>query len=122
LAWLHSANRDHEEVTMKTQTVRTNTTIMGPFLTLILNSRPRPKPASENPFKVCDDTRIPAPILRQEQATAETQTIDVRRRMLGPFVSLILDLSEQKAAERLRFAAEHNRPEQALCVRIHVGR
>ncbi len=104
---------------MKTQ-IRTNTTTLGPFLTLILNSRPRPKSASENPSKVCDDTRIPVAILRQEQATAETQTVDVRQRMLGPFVSLILRLGE--AAERRRFAAEHNRPEQALCVRIHVGR
>ena len=106
---------------MKTQ-IRTNRTTLGPFLTLILNSRPRPKSASENPSEVCDATRIPVAILRQEQATAETQTVDVRRRMLGPFVSLILDLSEQKAAERLRVAAEQTRPEQALCVRIHVGR
>jgi len=107
---------------MKTQTVRTNRTVLGPFLTLILNSRPRTKSASENASKVCCDTRLPVDILRQEQATATTQTVDVRRQMLGPFVSLVLDLLEQKAAERLRFAAEHNRSEQAPCVRIHVGR
>jgi hypothetical protein len=84
---------------MKTQTVRTNTTILGPFLTLILNSRPRPKSASANPSGVRADTRIPVAILQQEETTAETRAIDVRRRMLGPFLSLVLDLLEQKAAE-----------------------
>src|SRR5271167_3122992 len=102
--------------TMKTQTVRTNPTALGLFLTLILNSRPKPKSANENPSKVCGVARIsPAGVLRREEATAETRTFPARRTMLGPFVRLILRLAEQRAAERLRFAAEHNSRASAMC-------
>ncbi len=102
---------------MKTQ-IRTNTTTLGPFLTLILMSRPKSKSANENPFKVCGSMRFfLAAIRHREKNAVETKPADVRQRMLGPFVSLILRLGE--AAERRRLAAEHNWAEHALCVRIH---
>ncbi len=105
---------------MKTQTARTDTMTLGPFLTLILNSRPVTKSA-EDPSKVSGGTQIlPLAILRREETAAETQTVRVRRRTLGPFMSLVLRLVEEKAAE-LRFAAEHNHSRQALCVRVAVG-
>jgi hypothetical protein len=120
IGWLHAAHRDQEEVTMKTQTARTDTMTLGPFLTLILNSRPVTKSA-EDPSKVSGGTQIlPLAILPREETAAETQTVEVRRRTLGPFMSLVLRLVEEKAAE-LRFAAEHNHSRQALCVRVAVG-
>jgi hypothetical protein len=106
---------------MNTQTARTDTMTLGPFLTLILNSRPVTKSADEDPSRVCGGTQIlPIAILRREETAAETQTVWVTQRTLGPFMSLILRLMEQKAAD-LRFAAEHNHSRQAPCVRVAVG-
>lgn len=74
---------------MKTST-RTNATILGALLTLILNSRAKPQPPNENRADVGCGTRIfPVAILRRDEAIAETQGGDVRQRMLGPFASLI---------------------------------
>jgi hypothetical protein len=103
---------------MKTHKVRTDTMTLGPFLTMILNATARSP--NQDPSNVCSRTRISSlATLRREEMTTEAQTFRLRRQTLGPFVSLILRLVEQRAAE-LRFAAEQNH-RQALCVRVHVG-
>jgi hypothetical protein len=107
---------------MKNQTVPINAMNRGPFLTLILDSTPEIKFANKNPSKVCDGIRTySAIVLGREEPTAETRAVHVRPKTLGPFVRSILRLIEQKAAERMRVAAQHSRPEQASCRRIHVG-
>jgi hypothetical protein len=108
---------------MKTQWLRTDKMTMGPFSTLILNSGTRAQCNSETPSKTCDDTPTsPLAILRQDEATLETQRVPVGQQTPGVFVSWILELVQERAAERLRFAAEHIRPEPTLCVRIQFGR
>ena len=107
---------------MNPQMLRNNTTTLRAFLNLILNARPKPKSGDQDPSRHWGYKRVsPEAVLPGGEATAATQPLHVRRRALGPFVSLVLRVAEQKAAERLRFAAEQNRPCQALCVRIHVG-
>ena len=104
---------------MKTRMVRTNGTALGPFLTLILNSTTKPNSANENASEVCDVMRIsPASIMRREEAIAETQTYDVRRRILGSFVSLVLDLMKQKAEVRRQSAPVKKHSEQPICFRF----
>ena len=104
---------------MKMQTVRTHTMTLGPFLTLILNSRPRFRSANENASKVCDCAGTsPTAILLQEMATSEMQTGDVAGRTLGPFVSLILRLVEQKAEVRRQSAPVKKHSEQPICFRF----
>jgi len=69
---------------------RINSTIFGAFLSLILNSSPKPQPSSENLSDVASGARTsPISVLWREEAIAETQRGDVRQRMLRPFASLI---------------------------------
>jgi hypothetical protein len=109
---------------MNSQSIRTSPATLGPFLSLILNARTKADSGNENPCMLrCGERGCPPAFFRQaEDATAETQAIDIRRQILGPFVSLVLRLLTQKAAERLRTEAEYDRRRQAAWERIQVGR
>ncbi len=87
---------------------------VGPFLALILNSRPKRESAIETQISSV------AMFRRRGEAT-ETQAVSVRPGTWGPFVSLILRSAERKATDQARARQGKDLLKHALCARLFVG-